>query len=128
MPSLLRDGEVENLRSELELWFEDTCDIYTDTRSQDNYGGESDSYTLSASAVPCLIVPGTSVGHRPILETAGALRLQQLYTISVPYGTVVKAGDRLVITSQDNLTLRAQVVMQPESIEIELQIVANLDL
>jgi hypothetical protein len=123
---LLLPTELGSLREGLEEWFEDTCDILRDTRADDDYGGRSDSYAVVASGVHCLVQPGMSVGHRTVEELAGELRQQMLFTISLPAGTDIRVNDRLQITSQNNLLLRVQVVLSPESMNMEDQVVANL--
>lgn len=73
-----------------------------------------------------MVVPGMSVGHRSLEELEGALRQQMLYTISLPAETDVRVNDRLQITTQNNLLVRVQVVMNPETMDIETQVIANL--
>lgn len=123
---MLLPTEIDTLRADIKDWFEDVCSILRDTRAGDIYGGEGDSYSTVASGIPCYIQPGTSVGHRAVEELVGELRLQMLYTVSFPAGTDVRVEDRLQVTSQNNLMLRVQVVMAPESINMEDQVIANL--
>ena len=73
-----------------------------------------------------MVTPGMSVGHRTVEELEGELRQQMLYTVSLPAETSVLVNDRLQITSKGNLLLRVQVVLVPETMDIETQVVANL--
>jgi hypothetical protein len=114
------------MQDEVETWFEDLCTIERSTVTDDAYGGRDESAPATiATGVPCLLEPGVSVGHRSLEQLTGVLRDQMIYTVTLPAGTNCQVDDILTITSQNNLKLRVQVSMAPESMNIDDQVIAN---
>lgn len=121
----LAPGEAEILGSDLEEWFEDTCDILRITTSEDDFGGWGESETPLASGVRCFLEPGAA--HSQVQVLMGKLEGVQIFLVSLPRLTDVQVRDHLVVTSQGDMHLRVQAVLAPESLEFERQVIASTE-
>lgn len=116
--------ELDALRSEVQTWYTDTCDIYRPTITEDAYGGEDETAsTLLYSTVPCFLE--STPGRDQIAPLIAALREAHIFVVYLPATDDVQIGDDLVITSRDDLRLRVQAVMNPETLDIELIVAAS---
>lgn len=121
---MLPEGELQSLRSEVEAWFTDTCDIYTVTSAEDEFGGEGvATETPKASGVRCMIESGAA--HEQTRAMIGKIAGVQLFLVSLPQATDIELDDHLVVTTQNNLHMRVQAVMSPESYEMEKRVIAS---
>lgn len=117
--------EVADLRSAVESWFEDRCDIFRPSAASDDpYGGRGNAAadTLLASSVHCTIESGAEhVQTRALLAIVANV---QAFAVTFPANTDVSVGDHLVLVSKANQRLRVEAVMAPESLELERRVVA----
>lgn len=123
MPGNLSTEELSLLRTGVESWFTDTCDVYRITKEDDEYGGEGETETRIQIGVPCMLETGAA--HEQVRALMGKLQGVELVLVSLPAGTDVNVEDHLVLTSQSNMHLRVQAVMDPESYEVERRVVAS---
>lgn len=115
--------ELTSLRTELTRWMPDVCTITRVNRADDPYGGEEDTDTPFLAGVPCSIESGA--GQEQLALILDRVRGVQIYTITFPALTDVRVNDKLIITSQGNLQLRVQAVMDPESWELDRRAIAS---
>lgn len=136
---VINPEELAELRREDEKWFTDFCDIYkvggasesSESDSDDAYGGTDDDYggiddrteTLFQSHVSCMIESSTA--HEQTRVVMGVLRETQLFTVTLPALTEINVGDHVIVTTQSNLHLRVQAVLNPESWEIERRVIGS---
>lgn len=120
----LTSEELDLLREETVGWFPDTCDIYRVTVVDDPYGGRVETEALSSSGNLCMVDP-SPVHAEERASLVGLVAGVMLYTLTFEALIDCRVNDRLVITSQNNLELRAQVVQAPESWDIETTVVAS---
>lgn len=113
------------MRSELESFFDQRLSTFRGSANDDDsYGGrEAGSAVANLTDVPCEVYPGAA--HVVDLPDIGQLVNDQTFTVTVAVGTDILKGDKLVITSQGNLTLRVNVVLQPESQQLQMHIIAD---
>lgn len=112
------------LRDETESWYSDTCNIIRRTFADDAYGGEDETVeTVIASDVPCFVE--STPGREQLAPFLGVLAEEHIFIIYLPPTQDVKLEDHLVLTSRDNLDLRVQAVLAPESLDIELVVAAS---
>jgi hypothetical protein len=121
----LTDVEVASLRETTERWFTDKCDIYRIAVGDDPYGGEDETESLvsGATGVECMLESGAA--HEQTRAVYGKIVGVQLFTVTLPALTDVRVGDHLLITTQGNLHLRVQAVMDPESWELERRVIGS---
>lgn len=123
----LTTREVELLRQETTSWMTDTCDLLRETLSTDAYGGQaSGSEVLVQESIPCSVQSG--VAHEQTVPEISALRNVHVFTIFLPAETDVRVQDNLLITSKDNLKLRVQAVLRPETNELLRPVIATSQL
>lgn len=116
--------ELESLRAEVQTWYTDACDIYRRTFSEDSYGGADEATeTVLASDVPCFLE--STPGREQVLPLSAALREEHIFIVYLPATQDVRVTDHLIITSQGNLHLRVQAVLNPETLDIEKIIAAS---
>lgn len=126
-PDIFTEEEMAGLRSEAQKWFTDTCDIQRKTRVPDAIGGEDETEAITASNVGCDIIPAAQT-LRAAEVIGERLEVRETYTVSLPPGTDVRVSDRLFITSWSPArSMVVQTVMQPVSIEVEMQVIASLE-
>ena len=117
--------ELTKLRSEIVGWMPDLADISRITHADDAYGGEVDTEADIATGVPCSIKSGAA--QEQIMIFADTLRDLQIYTVTFPALTDIRVGDHVEITTQDDLHLRIQAVMDPESWELERRTIGSTE-
>lgn len=122
----LTTSEIASLRSEVNAWLVDTCDLYRETRTTDDFGGQTEAETLVQSGIRCSIQSG--VAHEQVVANIGTLRSEHIYTVTVPAETDVRVQDNLVLTTKANLKVRVQAVFRPETNELMRPVVATTEL
>jgi len=117
--------ELAGLRDTSEKWFTDTCDVYRITKVDDPYGGESeDEEPVSGlSGIRCMLESGAA--HEQTRAIMDKITGTQIFTVTLPALTDVQVGDHLIITSQGNMHLRVQAVLNPESYEVERRVIGS---
>jgi len=118
-------AELTELRNEVEGWMPDKADIYRLSSVDDAFGGEIETETEVASGISVSLESGAS--QEQIQTIADKLTGLQLFTVTFPALTDVQAGDHAVITTQNNLHLRIQSVMDPESWELEVRTIGSTE-
>ncbi len=115
--------ELSKLRDEIVGWMPDVCDIHRVTAVDDAFGGQTETEALVQSDVPCSLKSGAA--QEQIMTIADRLTGLQLYTVTFPALTDVQVGDNIEVTTQDDLQLRIQAVMDPESWELERRTIGS---
>lgn len=118
--------ELDLLRQETSSWLTDTCDISREVLSDDAYGGRVETNGPVASEVPCSVQSG--VAHEQTVPELAALRNVHVFTIFFSAETDVQVQDNLTITSKNNLQLRVQAVLRPETNELLRPVIATSEL
>lgn len=123
--SVFSASEIADLRSEIQMMFDHTLDVYRGTAAtSDPYGGYDEGEpVLTHSGIPCEIYPGMT--HIVDMLDQGQLVSTQLYTVTVAVGTDIRKNDIVVITSWNDLKLRVNAVFEPESLELEMRFVGD---
>jgi len=117
-------SELDLLREDVQTWYTDTCDQSRLTKVQDAYGGEDVSVETEIRAdVPCFVE--TTPGRAQLEPLLAAIREEHIYILYLPPTIDVLVGDHFIITSRDNLHLRVEAVMSPETLDIELVVAAS---
>jgi len=120
----ITEYELSLLRDEAEVWYDDVCDIYRITSTDDPYGGEGVvSETPIATGVGCALESGAA--HEQERALIAKIQGVQLFTVALPAETDIEVGDHIIVTSKSNLHLRVQAVLAPESIEIERHVIGS---
>jgi hypothetical protein len=122
----LTTDEVTLLRQEVDSWLTDVCDLYRETLTDDAFGGQGTVEALVTSGLACKLQSG--VVHEQTVPEIAALRNVHVFTVSLPAETDVRLQDNLVITSKDNLKLRVQAVLSPETNELSRPVIATTEL
>jgi head-tail adaptor len=112
-------AELTSMRDEVTGWLPDLADISRITATDDAFGGQVEDGVTIATAVPCSLESGAS--QEQIQTIADKLTGLHLFTVTFPALTDVQADDQIIVTSQGNLELRVQAVMDPESWELEVR-------
>jgi hypothetical protein len=121
--------ELTLLRSDMQEWFTDECDIYRITGSDDIYGGRPNTHggTPTYANVPCLIESGA--GQEQERLVAGGIIEIQTFTIFLPAQQDIAVGDHVVVRAQDDSTahlhLHVRAVMAPETLDVETRVIAT---
>lgn len=118
-------AEITSMRSAMQALFSDTCDISRDSTGADPYGGETPTPNVIATDVPCDVYPQVQA-LRPVEVIGSQVEVRMLWNISLPVGTDVKVGDKLTINSTGRETV-VQSVLAPESLDLELRVVASIE-
>jgi hypothetical protein len=119
----LESEELDLLRQETVGWFPDRCDTFGVVVTDDPYGGQGSVKVPKLTDVPCMIDP--SPVHSEERALIGVVAGVQIYSVTVPAETDVANNDRLTITTQNNLALRVQAVLAPESWDIETRLLCS---
>lgn len=115
--------EMGLLREEANLWMPDWCDIYRVTTGDDDYGGSTEEETVLTEMLPCSIESGAAQEQVTLL--VGQQVGTQIFTVTLPADTDIRVTDHLVIRSQNDLHLRIQAVMDPESWDVEVRVIGS---
>lgn len=115
-------SELASLRSEVESWFTDVCQIQASVKTPDAYGGQTEGLITKVGyeAVPCEVYGGVAQDIRELFS--GVTITEEMFTITLPVGTDVDVGDHVHLTSQ-SLHIRATAVIGPESHELQTRVV-----
>ena len=92
---MLSSDELAAIRAEQVATMPDTCTVQSVTRTADGMGGFTEDWDDSASYA-CRL----SVTSGRELEIAARITNQRAVTITLPHGSAVTTGSRLVIGSQ----------------------------
>ena len=93
--------------------------------SQDSYGGfgNTGGYTVIQSGIHCTLESSPKGDQeRTIYSLIGDTHA---FFVTFPALTDVQIDDKLVVTTQSNLTLRVTAVISPESYELERRVLAT---
>lgn len=121
----LAPGEAAELGAALEEWFDDRCDIYRLTDSDDPYGGSDSAEDVVSEGIACFLEPGAA--HSQVQPLLAKLQGVQLFLVSLPRNTDVQVNDHLIVTTRNDLHMRVQAVLAPETLEFERQVVASTE-
>jgi hypothetical protein len=105
---------------------EDRFDLYRDSHSDDGYGGQASSSALVVAGVLCMVQSGAEHEQSQALE--GIMVGMHLFTVTMPAELDIRYRDEIVITSKDDLRLRVQAVLDPETREIMRRVIASTQL
>lgn len=96
--SFLSAGELAQMRADQDrMMLDETCTILQATSSANAIGERVITWGTAGTNVPCrLAKPPTFAFSR---SAAGQPVTQAPWTVTLPYGTAVNAGDRIVIDS-----------------------------
>ena len=95
---LLTDSDLACMRATLEDSLPDTATIKTRTQTTDDYGGEGEVWGGTATTTCRISFAGDDVAAAFTDQPVGAgVDPQQLYVVTLPYGTAINKTDRLVI-------------------------------
>ena len=120
----LTPSELELLQQEAEVWQSDFCDIYRMTFTDDEFGGSGETAeTVIAQGVTCMVDPGSA--HVQTITMIGFQRPDTLFIVYLPAEQDIVVSDHIVVTTMEDLHLRVQAVMAPETDEIERMVIAN---
>ncbi len=105
---MLTASELASMRATTLASLPDVCSIATRTLTDDGQGGQNESYTTSATDVPCR-VKADNIKTAEIIAQQG-VRLQQTYTVTFAYDRTFSKTDRItwngktleVITTLEN--------------------------
>lgn len=122
----LTTDEIALLRQEVDTWLTDLCDLYRETLSTDAYGGQATSETLVTEGVACKVQSG--VVHEQTVPELAALRNVHVFTVTLPAETDIRLQDNLVVTTMDDLKVRVQAVLAPETNELSRRVIATTEL
>lgn len=128
MPAdIVNASELQSMETDLQNWYNHTCNITRYTKTADQYGGQSNTPTVIASGVKCDVRAGVQT-LRTTEEIGSQVESRLTYTISLPPATDIRIHDHITITSSTpNRDLVVAAVMQPESYDIELLVVATME-
>lgn len=122
----LTTDEIALLRQEVDSWLVDTCDLYRETHVEDPYGGHTDVEALVVSGLACKVQSG--IVHEQTVPELAALRNVHVFTVTFSAEMDVRLQDNLVVTSMDNLKLRVQAILAPETNELSRDVIATTEL
>lgn len=89
--------ELEAMRTTADAILNNTCNIQRATKTQDAFGGWSESFVTVAASAKCRVdLAGKSAG---VLLTGNRIDPTKSRVISFPNGTNVQEGDRIVVNS-----------------------------
>lgn len=97
--TVLSAGEVAGLRSAFAQWRTETCEIRRATAVNDGRGSELLTYSPLAT-VSCKRTPETVTGRASEATVGGRASGETYWSISLPAGTDVANGDRLLVGSR----------------------------
>lgn len=123
MVDVLNPEELGLIRTEIEGWFPETCDIYRLTSVDDSAGGEDQTEALIAAGIICELQSGVALHQEEVI--AGRFTGTQLFTVTLPANTDIQVGDHLVVRTRGDLHIRVQSVFAPESWEFERRVVGS---
>jgi head-tail adaptor len=88
-------AELEQMRSDIEQLFPDTCNILVPTYTSDGAGGNTETWgtITNGTAVPCRV--DYKAGRESV--TAGAITPYQQAVISLAHGVIITAANRIVV-------------------------------
>lgn len=122
-PSL---AELTDLRTALNDWGPERVTISRKgSDSADDYGGygNTGAYSTVASNVPATLESSPKNDQeRTLYSLVGDTHA---YFVALPALQDVQIDDKLVLTTQSNLTLRVTAVIAPESWELERRVLAT---
>jgi hypothetical protein len=115
------------MEADLQGFYNHVVSITRFTKAGDVYGGQSSTPNVIASGVPCDIQPGVQTLRTT--ETIGEqIESRLTYTLLMPPSTDVKIHDHVTVTSvTPNRDLVVAAVLNPESYDFELQVVATME-
>lgn len=96
---MLSIDELTQLKAMQAAAMPETVAIHRKTLADDGHGGFTQSDSTVATVAGRLGLPGRSPEERTLAAQVG---VSQVYMISLPAGTDVRAADELVITTQGN--------------------------
>jgi len=126
----LTPSELNHLRTDLDKWKVDVCDIYRNDEISDSYGGKGSDGTPTKvySNVPCHIAYG--IRHFQALSMEGLERFRREVLIRIPDSYTVLLNDHIVLTTADqqpaNMHLRVQALLGSVTYGLDSLIVCNI--
>jgi hypothetical protein len=113
---VLHDWELTSLRSSAQDVMPDTCDVYRRAAGPDNYGGGGafgDTPAVEGAKVQVEPIEGGAATGFAGRESDGTQ-----FELAFPYGTDVRSGDMVVVTSLDDVQIIIRAVEEPESWDV----------
>lgn len=110
--------EVARLQDNWDNWLSDTCEIWRDTLTQDEYG-EVETPVMIASNVPCGVGGTILPGVQQLIASRQAKVADAV--ISMPYITDIEVADIIHLTSQGGRQFEVLYVPAPSNFESGMQ-------
>lgn len=114
----LHDWELTNNRAAALDLMPDTCDVYRRSAGSDAYGGGGSYADAPAHE-------GVQVQVEPMSGTPTSTLGASFHDVSntnfelaFPYGTDIRAGDKIVVTSLNDMEIVIRLVEEPESWDV----------
>jgi hypothetical protein len=120
---MLGTDEIAALQAEVAKTFDQVLDVWRGSApADDGYGGHGAGVpALLYSGVACEVYSG--VAHVVDMPDFSDLVNTHEYTVSVAVGTDIQKDDIVVL--QDGSRLRVNVVLEPESLELQMRFFAD---
>ena len=96
---MLSATQIADMRTTAALALPDTATISRMTRASDSAGGWTETWATAASGVACRIMPRYQVSSTEG-PAAGTQEAVAQWTLTMPVGTDLRAGDRVVIATR----------------------------
>lgn len=124
---MLTADELASMREDFDASLPDLADVLRKTEVDDGQGGTTESWTEASESVPCRVSP------IPALRAIESERADRIISttgwyITLPFGTVVYAEDRIRVTSTETEEVRTFEVnglMDPRSFQIGTRVLAS---
>lgn len=110
------DEELQSLRETQEAFMPEKGTVMDVSTTDDDRGGQTDAYTPRAEDVPLRL---GNPGYRERQNIQEQFRGSQIYVATLPAGTPVEAGDRLIV---NETTYEVAGVNAPESYDTAVRV------
>jgi len=117
MPDLLSSAELTQMRADLTATLDATCVILVSSSSLDALGESVLAWSTAGTAVPCRLRQTSNVAN--LLLDAGQITTVANWTVTLPFGTVVAPGARIVI---DDTTYEVKQSWDEETWELAARV------
>ena len=96
---MLSATQIADMRTTAALALPDTATISRVTRASDSAGGWTETWVTAASGVACRIMPRYQISGNEG-PAAGSQQAVAQWALTMPVGTDLRAGDRVVVASR----------------------------
>lgn len=118
MTMLLSAAEIAAMRADLNRMMPDSATIQRDTIGSDGSGGQTVTGTTTTGPFACRVAVAS--GKEEVI--AGKLDAVGSWTITMPAGTDVLAGDRILIGSR---TFEVSIPLRPRSWQLSCRVLCT---